>query len=70
MSFPPGMRRIDPDAEVTRLAEERKRATEAAKPHCRFCEATRTLMWTAEGWQCMDGIDCYGRQAERLAADD
>ena len=60
----PGIRRIDPDAEAARLAEERKQATEAAQPHCRFCEATAPipLMRAAEGWQCLDGIDCFGRQ--------
>jgi hypothetical protein len=58
------MRRVDPDAEAARLAEERKRATEAAEPRCRFCKATAPvwLTRTIEGWQCGDGIDCYGRQ--------
>ena len=61
----PGMRRINPDAEAARLAEERKRATEAAAIHCRFCGETarRRLMWRVDGdWQCLDGIDCDARQ--------
>ena len=61
----PGMRRIDLDAEAARLAEERKRATEAAAIACRFCGETaqRRLMWTSAGWRCLDGTACDDRQA-------
>jgi hypothetical protein len=62
------IRPIDPDAEAARLAEERKRATERADAQwCRFCHARPPvpLMRTADGWQCLDGIDCHGRQSER-----
>ena len=64
MPEPGSIRPIDPDAEAARLAGERKRATEAAAIHCRFCGETarRRLMLTAEGWECLDGIDCLGRQ--------
>lgn len=30
---------------------------------CRFCRSkTDTVMLTADGWQCVDIIDCFGRQ--------
>lgn len=64
MPEPGSIRRIDPDAEAARLAEERKRATEADARWCRFCHARAPvpLTRTADGWQCLDGIDCLGRQ--------
>ena len=64
MTWPVFIRDVDPDAEAARLAEERKRATEATAIHCRFCGETarRRLMRPAEGWQCLDGIDCHGLQ--------
>lgn len=67
MTFPERgvSRRIDIDAEAARLAEERKAATEAALPRCKHCQATAPvpLMRAPDGgWQCYDGIDCWGRQ--------
>ena len=60
------IRHINPDAEAARLAEERKRATDADARWCRFCRARAPipLMRTADGWQCFDGIDCLGRQGQ------
>ena len=30
---------------------------------CRFCHSAATVQRTADGWQCIDIIDCYGRQS-------
>lgn len=67
MPDPGTIRRIDIDAEAARLAEERRRATEAAAIQCRFCGETarRLLKWTAEGWQCLGDVDCPGPAGAR-----
>lgn len=32
---------------------------------CRFCHSTAaTVILTGEGWQCVDIIDCFGRQPD------
>lgn len=46
------------------LAEQpRPAATRPDPPCCRFCgHSDVPLMATKAGVQCLDGIDCYGRQ--------
>jgi hypothetical protein len=48
------LRPVDPDAEADRLTAERV---------CHHCgTASSPLMATRDGWQCMDGLDCFRRQ--------